>query len=52
MKYDIIIRETEFYLVEDVESDSEEEALEKAERLLDGDKNKYHHDSDYSVQFV
>jgi len=44
-KYFVSINLIEKYTL-DIEADSEEEAIEKANQLLEVDKDKYHDDSD------
>lgn len=48
-KYEVTIKQTEIYVFEEIEADSEQDAEAKAwERFTDDEnaKQKYHHDSD------
>lgn len=50
MKFDIEYREIEIYTFPSIEAESESEAAEIVEKLMEGKKFNYHHDSDGEIE--
>ena len=52
-KFDLMITETESYLIEDIEANSRDEAFEIALKMMEENgKDTYHHDSDGDYEVI